>query len=167
MSGQHSELLVCFVVREVLLVETSQHHIASVLAKSSQITWWCSRDKKANLRLRLQIQLIRLRESINALEQADCSDVWRRNKSRQYFQLLSETMLTPRKSTLTTSRCVRLKVPCRPAPGHSLSERGEPTSSNHIEVCATRMSNLLLEKRICDEMNPLLTLSFQRVKSTT
>ena len=60
MSGQHSELLVCFVVREVLLVETSQHHIASVLAKSSQITWWCSRDKKANLRLRLQNSFIRL-----------------------------------------------------------------------------------------------------------
>ena len=60
MSGQHSELLVCFVLREVLLVETSQHHIASVLAKSSQVTWWCPHDKKANLRLRLQNQFIRL-----------------------------------------------------------------------------------------------------------
>ena len=60
MSCQHRESLVCFVVREVLLLETSQHHIASVFAKSSQITWWCPHDEKGNLRLRLQNQFIRL-----------------------------------------------------------------------------------------------------------
>ena len=60
MSSQRRELLVCSVVREVLLAETSQHHIASVFAKSSQITWWCRHDKKANLRLRLQNQFTRL-----------------------------------------------------------------------------------------------------------
>ena len=97
MSGQHRELLVCFVVGEVLVTETSQHHIASVLAKSSQITWSCPHDKKATLRSTLPNQSVWPAGSINALEQADCSDVWRRNKSRQYLQLLSETRVDSEK----------------------------------------------------------------------
>ena len=46
-----SKLRVCFAVREVLLDETSHRYVAIVLARSSQITYWCPHDEKANLPL--------------------------------------------------------------------------------------------------------------------
>ena len=104
MSGQRSELLVCFVVREVLLVETSQHHSASVLAKSSQVTWWCPHDKKANLRVRLQNQFIRLWDPSTRSNKQIVATVWRRNKSRQHPQRLSETHVDSEKETLSQRR---------------------------------------------------------------
>ena len=58
-------------------------------------------------------------------------------EDRQEHQRLCENHVDSSKCTLITMRRARLNAPCRSPPRHCASERGERTSSNHIEVFAT------------------------------
>ena len=84
------ELLVGLVARELLLTEISKHHFAIVQAgpaqESNRLPHTVKKPPCDQYR-----QIDQCGRSINALEQADCSGVWRRNRSKQHLQRLSET----------------------------------------------------------------------------
>ena len=124
------ELLVGLVAREVLLTEISKHHVAIVQAVSAQ--------ESNRLPHNVSHLAINTAKSISVA----CGVHQRARTSRLYARLATKQV-----KTLTTLRCVRLKVPCRAPPGHSASERGERASSNHIEVCATWSFNCTRGKK--------------------
>ena len=110
---------------------------------------------KANLQSLPPSRSMRLRDpSTHSTKQivATCRDKTNQDKSTDGCV---KPMLTPSKSTLITMRCVRLKASCRSLPQHGASERGERTSSNHIEVCKTWMFNCTRgeKNKLLDEPN--------------
>ena len=140
-AGQHSELLVCFAVREVLLADASRRYIASVLPRSSPVPHWCPHDEKANLRLIPPRQSSRLRDpSMRSNQQMVWT--WRdRTHQDKSTNGCVKTMWTPRESTLIKLCCVSSKEPCRAPRRHSAPERGERTSTNHISMQDLKIPN--------------------------
>ena len=142
-----SKLLVCLAVREVLLAETSQHHTAIIQAGPSQTTCWRPHDGKANLGSMVPNDSIRLRgPSTRSKKQivATCRDKTNQDASTNGCV---KPMLTLSENTLIKLRCVRLKAPCQSPPRHGTSERGERTSSSHIEVFGTWRLNCTLGEK--------------------
>ena len=66
---QHWELRVGLVVRDVLLTETSKHHIASVQSGSSQASCWCPDVFETRFTSNTSKLMESAPESINVLEQ--------------------------------------------------------------------------------------------------
>ena len=85
------ELLVGLVARDLLLTEISKHHFAIVQAGPAQESQSAPSQCEPPCDQHCQNRSVWPARSINALEHAYCSEVWRRNRSKQHLQRLSET----------------------------------------------------------------------------
>ena len=130
MSGQQYELFVGLVVSEMLLSDASQHN--PQLYKRVR-----PYDGKANLGSTVPNESIRLRNPSTRSNKQIVATFRDKTNQDKSTNGCVKPMLTLSESTLIKLRCVRLKAPCRSPPRHSTSDRGERTSSDNIEVCAT------------------------------
>ena len=152
-----SKLLLCLAVREV------EPRAANTIIQAgpSQTTCWRPHDGKANLGSMVPNDSIRLRDPSTLSNKQIVAKLRDKTNQDKSTNGCVKPMLTLSESTLIKLRCVRLKAPCRSPPRHSTSERGERTSIDNIEVCATwrftctRGDKNTAQRSVCKTSNSL------------